>query len=84
MGKHIDEVSGCTVETNDGWISLNDQYPPNLLEVMFFYTIDEHKKDIVCGHYDKGCWHICYLYSSVPLNNEVKVTHWRYLPEFPE
>lgn len=65
------------------WISVKDKLPTDLEEVMFFYTIDQHKKDIVCGHLENGIWHICYLYTSMKLGNLVNVTHWMPLPEEP-
>lgn len=76
------------------WISVKDKLPSELEEVMFFYIIygnkifnqhnDIAKRDIVCGHIEKGIWHICYLYSSLPLSNEVNVTHWMPLPAYPK
>lgn len=65
------------------WIKVIDRLPPEFQEIIFFYTIDKHKKDMVCGHYARGAWHICSLYMSIVLNDEVKVTHWMPLPEPP-
>lgn len=70
------------------WISVKDKLPPELQDVLFVYSIKNlHgqviKKDIVCGHIAKNLWHICYLFNSLPLNNNVEVTHWMPLPEKP-
>lgn len=78
------------------WISVEERLPPDCHEVMFFYVIygNPHvgqenmiaKRDIVCGHRGERGWYICYLYTSMLLNeNEsVRVTHWRELPEYPK
>lgn len=74
------------------WISVEDKMPPEFEEVMFFYIIRQKegapvdKRDIVCGHYAEGHWHICYLYNSTKLNNGgfLKVTHWMPLPDYPK
>ena len=75
----------------DMWISVDDLMPPDFKEVMFFYFLENEstkeivKKDIVCGHYSTGSWHICYLFHSrsLTVNDKVKVTHWKELPEYP-
>lgn len=44
------------------------------------------KRDIVCGHHENGIWYVCYLYVSTPLQciyNDIEVTHWMELPEYP-
>ena len=75
--------------TVNEWISCSERMPPDLYEVMFFYIILNEvtgeivKKDIICGHYEKDSWHICYLFTSIPLNERIKVTHWMELPEYP-
>ena len=65
-------------------ISVKDSMPEEYQEVLFFYTIKNYKKDFVCGHYAKGIWHVCYLYTSIRLGDNVNVTHWAKLPEYPK
>lgn len=78
------------------WISVKDQMPDEHVDVMFYYNMHGNpmfkqestivKRDIVCGHYANGIWHICYLYMSLPLRDDrgIKITHWMPLPEMPE
>ena len=76
------------------WISVEDRIPPDLDEVMFTFIMYGNKftgqdndiiqRDIVCGHLDHGIWHVCYLFISIPLSDNIKVTHWMPLPELPK
>lgn len=90
----IDEVERLWNSRSE-WVSVKDKLPNEFEEVMFFYVMHMNqsltprkeigKRDIVCGHYANGIWHICYLYTSLPLRNDIdiEVTHWLPLPDYP-
>lgn len=74
--------------TMNKWISVKEQLPEKLKDVLFYYYItgmnnQKIKEDIVCGHLDDEGWNICYLFISMPINDKVIVTHWMELAEFP-
>ena len=68
------------------WISAKYRLPPENHEVLFFATTnDGMTKEMMTGHYSSGCWkHCCMFYSSMTMNANVKVTHWRELPDYPK
>lgn len=67
-----------------GWISVQDQLPPDLHEVLYFAINPTGSKEIMTGHRQKGEWtHCCLWYSTQILNADVKVTHWMELPDYP-
>jgi hypothetical protein len=65
------------------WISTEERLPEDLHEVMFFIINEEGQGEIIIGHRHGPFWyHCCLYYSSVELQN-VKVTHWVELPNYP-
>lgn len=71
------------IKEKSDWIRVEDNLPNEFEEVLFSYVIKNRKINRVCGHIENGVWHICYLYHSLPINQEVNVTHWMKLPENP-
>jgi uncharacterized protein DUF551 len=68
------------------WISVKDKLPPDYQEVLYL-AIWPHgmATEIMTGHLEKGKWmHCCLFYSTHRLNNEVEITHWMELPDYPE
>ena len=67
-----------------GWINVEDRLPPDYQEVLYFAINPMGGKEIMTGHRAKGEWtHCCLWYSTVTLNDDVTVTHWQELPEYP-
>lgn len=68
------------------WIDVTDRLPPDYQEVLYFATInDGMSREIMTGHREKGFWtHCCMFYASSRLNENVKVTHWMELPNYPK
>ena len=68
------------------WISVKDRLPPDYQEVLYFATLDQGtSKEIMTGHREKGYWtHCCLFYATSILSDEVIVTHWMNLPDYPE
>lgn len=68
----------------DGWISVEDELPPDKHEVLYFAINENQTSEIMTGHREKGIWtHCCLFYSTMYLNADVKVTHWMELPHYP-
>lgn len=66
------------------WISAEESLPENFHEVMFFIINEEGQGEIIIGHRHGTKWyHCCLFYSSIELQN-VKVTHWGGLPDYPQ
>lgn len=67
------------------WISVEDRLPPDLQEVLYFSTTnDGNTREIMTGHRHNDSWtHCCLFYSTQTLNDDVKVTHWMELPDYP-
>ena len=69
---------------NNGWISVEDQLPPDLHEVMYFAINAMGTTEIMTGHREHGLWmHCCMFYSSMRCDNTITVTHWMELPDYP-
>lgn len=67
------------------WISVDDQLPPEKQEVMYFATFHDFNKEIMVGHREGDVWtHCCMFYSTRFLSENVKVTHWMELPDYPQ
>lgn len=67
------------------WRSVNKELPPDLQEVLFFSENDTGAKEVMTGHRQNDIWyHCCWFYSSMALNESVKVTHWMPLPDYPK
>jgi hypothetical protein len=68
------------------WISVEDQLPPDYQEVLYFATFNnDRSKEIMTGHRQKGEWtHCCMFYATNILNDNVTVTHWMELPDYPK
>ena len=67
------------------WISVADSLPPDNHEVLYFAINPMGGKEIMTGHRTKGSWtHCCLWYSSQILNDDVRVTHWMELPDYPK
>jgi hypothetical protein len=67
------------------WISVEERLPPNLKEVLYVAVNDTGTKEIMTGHreMDEYWTHCCLFYSTMRLNELVKVTHWMELPGYP-
>lgn len=70
---------------NNCWNSVEDILPPEKHEVLYFATFqNDMSKEIMTGHREGNAWtHCCMFYATVTLNDNVKVTHWMELPEYP-
>jgi hypothetical protein len=67
------------------WISVKDKLPDDYREVLYFAITEQGTKEIMTGHREKGCWtHCCLFYSTMRLNDNVKITHWMDLPNYPQ
>jgi len=68
----------------DKWINVNDQLPEDYKEVLYLAINEIGSKELMIGHRQHGKWtHCCLFYSTQTLLDIVKVTHWMYLPEYP-
>lgn len=87
-------VDGIAIETereeapyedSNGWIGVEDRMPPEYQDVLFFATCNEGQdREIMTGHREADSWrHCCMFYSSQTLNENVNVTHWMELPDYP-
>lgn len=67
------------------WISVKDRLPEDFREVLYFaITNDTETREIMTGHREYNKWmHCCSFYSSRTLNDNVIVSHWMPLPEYP-
>ncbi len=66
------------------WISVEDRLPEDKQEVMYFAINPMGTSEIMIGHREKGVWtHCCLWYSTQILNDDVQVTHWMELPDYP-
>lgn len=66
------------------WICVTKELPPPYEEVLFFAINRMGNKEMMTGHRDNKGWnHCCLFYSTMYLNDEVKVTHWMTLPPYP-
>ncbi len=67
------------------WISVEDRLPADYEEVLFFATTNENQsREIMTGHRERGLWlHCCLFYASARFNEDVKITHWMELPDYP-
>ncbi len=81
----LNEFWGFDKEIKSGWISVKDKLPPEFHEVMYV-AINEHgSKEIMNGHRQGNYWtHCCMFYSTLGLCDDIKVTHWMELPDYPE
>jgi hypothetical protein len=67
------------------WRSVNKELPSDLQEVLFYAENETGTHEIMTGHRQNDIWHHCCLfYSTMALNENVKVTHWMPLPGKPE
>lgn len=71
---------------DDPWISVEERLPPQRHEVLYFAIMDDGcQREIMIGHMEGDLWtHCCMFYSTRFLNESVKVTHWRELPDYPK
>ncbi len=67
------------------WISVSNKLPPDKHEVLYFATINNGvTREIMVGHRENSCWtHCCLFYSTTILSDEIEVTHWMELPDYP-
>jgi hypothetical protein len=67
------------------WINVEQRLPPVNHEVLYFAKDEGGTKEIMTGHRTKeGHWtHCCLFYSTMVLNDNVTVTHWMELPDYP-
>lgn len=66
------------------WISVKDRVPDDYVEVFYIALNENGSKERMTGHRENGRWtHCCLWYSTIHLNDEIKVTHWMPLPEPP-
>ncbi len=67
------------------WISVEERVPPVNHEVLYFAKDEVGKKEIMTGHRTcEGYWtHCCLFFSTMVLNDNVTVTHWMELPDYP-
>jgi hypothetical protein len=69
------------------WIDVKDELPKDFQEVLFLAINEMGTKEIMTGHIEEGAkaiWnHCCLFYSSRRLQN-VTVTHWMRLPDYPD
>lgn len=89
------QVDGLLVETepystkenakaSSPWISVVDSLPPDNHEVMYFAITDDGNKEIMIGHRQNDVWtHCCMFYSTIVLNDNVDITHWMELQDYP-
>ncbi len=67
------------------WISAKDSLPPFNHEVLYVAITDTGTREMMTGHLGAQGWtHCCMFYSTMHLNENVIVTHWMELPEFPD
>lgn len=68
------------------WINVKDLVPPECCEVIYFATTNNGmSKEIMIGHLKNNEWsHCCLFYGSNILNDDVTVTHWMPLPNYPK
>lgn len=67
------------------WISCKDQMPERFQEVIFYATHGLHRHDIMTGYNKDSIWYCTYMfYGNVGLINDIQVTHWIPLPDYPK
>ncbi len=67
------------------WISVEERFLDEYQEVLYFCLDETGHKEIMTGHREKLIWtHCCCFYSTMRLNDLVKITHWIPLPEPPK
>jgi len=67
------------------WISADDELPPDNHEVLYFAINILGGAELMTGHRIKGRWtHCCFWYSTQMLPDDVRVTHWMELPDYPK
>jgi Protein of unknown function (DUF551) len=76
------EILPMSIE--DCWIDVDDKLPEDRKEVLYFAINPMGGKEIMTGHRENGKWtHCCLWYSTQILNDDVAVTHWMPLPDYP-
>ena len=68
----------------DCWIDVDESIPDDFKEVLYCAVTTEGSREIMTGHREKGYWtHCCMFYSTMYLKEDVAVTHWMPLPDYP-
>ena len=66
------------------WISVEDRFPDDYVDVLFLALNELNSKQLMIGHREHGRWtHCCNFYSTITLTDLVRVTHWMDLPKYP-
>ncbi len=72
------------VSIEDCWIDVDDKLPEECQEVLYFAINAMGSKEIMTGHRQDGKWtHCCNWYSTQILSDDIAVTHWMPLPDYP-